>query len=92
MSFVHSILSLPPGVLLGVSAVVVVLLALWLSALFSRWHFVTIKRSEETELITFELRRIADAVERLSSARDTHAQPPVETPVTRPAGLSMFGR
>jgi len=92
MSFVHSLLSVPPGVLIAVSAVVVVLLALWLSALFSRWHFVTIKRSEETELIAFELRRIADAVERLSSARDTHAQPPVENPTARSAGLSIFGR
>jgi len=92
MSFVHSLLSVPPGVLIAVSAVVVVLLALWLSALFSRWHFVTIKRSEETELIAFELRRIADAVERLSSARDTHTQPPVETPTARSAGLSIFGR
>ena len=92
MSFLHSILSLPPGVLFAVSAVVVVLLALWLSALFNRWHFVTIKRSDETELIAFELRRIADAVERLSSEREKQTQPSVDAPPPRSAGMSMFGR
>jgi len=90
MSFVHAVLSLPAGVLLAVSAVVIVLLALWLSSLFSRWHYVTIRRSEETELISFHLRRLADAVERLSIARET--QPSVETTSARPIGISVSGR
>ncbi|HEV2520800.1 MAG TPA: hypothetical protein VGT24_00345 [Candidatus Acidoferrales bacterium] len=93
MSFLHPVLSLPPGVLLAVSGILIVLFALWLSALFSRRHIVTIKRSEETELIAFELRRIADAVERIASVRETQqVQPSVEAPAGRTVGLSMFGR
>jgi ABC-type Fe3+ transport system permease subunit len=90
MSFLHSIFSLPTGVLLAFSAVVIVLLALWLSALFSRRHFITIRKSEETELISFHLRRIADAVEQLAAVREHHA--PLEAPVERPVGMSIFGR
>jgi hypothetical protein len=93
MQFLHLIFSLPPGVLFAVSAVVVLLLVLWISALFSRRHFVTIKRSEETELIAFELRRIADAVERLASVRETQTQPAAtDSSAGRTAGMSMFGR
>ncbi len=90
MSFVHSLLSLPAGVLFAGAAVVIILLALWLSSLFSRRHFITIRRSEETELIAFNLRRIADALERISAEREIHA--PVETTAERPVGLSLFGR
>jgi len=93
MYYVHEILSLPPGVLSAIAGVVIVLLALWLSALLSRRHFITIKRSEETELIAFELRRIADAVERVASAREAQAAPPpLESTAGKSVGLSMFGR
>ena len=94
MSYVQTILSLPPGVLFAASAVLIVLFALWLSALFSRRHFITIKRSEETELIAFELGRIADAVEKLASARESQAPvpPSVESPTGKAVGLAMFGR
>ncbi len=93
MSFVHSILSLPAGALFAVGAVLIILLALWLSSLFSRRHFITIRRSEETELIAFNLRRIADALERISAEREIRT-PIVETTTERPVGvgLSMFGR
>ena len=66
------------------------LLVLWISTLLSRRWFVTIKKSEETELMAFHLRRIADAVERLSVARES--QPPLETTSTRPVGMTTFGR
>lgn len=96
MSYVQSILSLPAGVLFAAAAVVIILLALWLSSLFSRRHFITIRRSEETELIAFNLRRIADALERISAEREVHApvEPAMERPVgmERPIGISMFGR
>lgn len=94
MSFLRSVLSLPAGQLLPLAAVVGVLVVLWISALLSRRHFITIKRSEETELIAFELRRIADAVERLSVARESQSQShtPVETGSGRSIGMSMFGR
>jgi len=88
--FLQSILSLPKGVLLAIAAVVIILLALWLTSLFSRRHFITIRRSEETELIAFNLRRIADALERISAEREIRA--PVETTTERPVGMSMFGR
>lgn len=96
MSYVQSILSLPAGVLFAAAAVVIILLALWLSSLFSRRHFITIRRSEETELIAFNLRRIADALERISAEREirTPVEPTMERPVgmERHIGMSMFGR
>ena len=93
MTYVHSILSLPPGALFAVAGILIVLLALWLSALLSRRHFITIRRSEETELIAFELRRIADGIERIASAREAQAAPPpAESSTGRTVGLSMFGR
>ena len=90
MQFLHSILSLPTGELFAIGGVVAILLLLWISALFSRRLFVTLKRSEETELIAFQLRRIADATERLAAARE--AQAPADTASSRPVGMSMFGR
>lgn len=97
MSVVQSLLSLPAGVLFAAAAVLIILVALWLSSLFSRRHFITIRRSEETELIAFNLRRIADALERISAEREIRAQA-VETTTERPVGMersvgmSMFGR
>lgn len=94
MTYLHSILSLPPGALFAVAGVLILMSALWLASLFSRRHFVTIRRSEETELISFELRRIADAIERLASVREAQAQPQPESSNStgRSVGMSMFGR
>lgn len=96
MSYGQSILSLPAGVLFAAAAVVIILLALWLSSLFSRRHFITIRRSEETEVIAFNLRRIADALERISAEREirTPEEATMERPVgmERHIGMSMFGR
>jgi hypothetical protein len=72
MSFLHAISPLSREGLRVLATVVVSLLALWLCGLFSRRRFIVIKRSEETELIAYQLRRIADATERLSSSRETH--------------------
>lgn len=97
MSALQSLFSLPAGVLFAAAAVLIVLLALWLSSLFSRRHFITIRKSEETELIAFNLRRIADALERISAEREIRAraaEATMERPVgmERPIGMSMFGR
>jgi len=68
MQFLYSISPLwREGLTIG-ATVAVSLIVLWLCGIFSRRRFVVIKRSEETELIAFHLRRIADAMERLSSA------------------------
>jgi hypothetical protein len=91
MSFLHSLLSLPREGLIVTGAVVAGLLVIWFFTLFvSRRRFVIIKRSEETEFIAFHLRRIADALERLATAREA-AQPPVETGPSKHVGMSMLG-
>ena len=89
MSFLHSLLSLPREGLVTLGIVVISLLAAWALTLFSRRRYVTIKQSEETEVIIFHLRRIADAVERLAVARETRTS--VNTG-GRPAGVSMSAR
>jgi len=90
MQFLNSISPLwREGLTIG-ATVVVSLIVLWLCGIFSRRRFIVIKRSEETELIAFHLRRIADAMERLSSAEAP--RPPVEVPTERHMGASMFGR
>jgi hypothetical protein len=90
MSFLHSVLSLPREGLIIVACVVIGLLVVCLFSLFSRRRYVTIKQSEETELIVFHIRRIADALERLSAAHEN--QPPVDSGASKHAGMSMFER
>ncbi len=92
MSFLHSTVSFQMGWLIVVGIVAASLLVLWISSMFSRRLFVTIKKSEETELAAFHLRRIADAVERLASTRESQIQPPLESSAGKPVGMSAFGR
>ncbi len=90
MQFLNSISLLwREGLTIG-ATVVVSLIVLWLCGIFSRRRFIVIKRSEETELITFHLRRIADAMERFSSAEAP--RPPVEVATERHMSASTFGR
>ncbi len=89
MSFLHSLLSLPREGLVIAACVVIGLLVVCLFALFSRRRYVTIKQSEETELIVFHIRRIADALERLSAVREI--QPPIDSGASKHAGMSTFG-
>ena len=92
MTFLRSILSLPREGLIITGAVIAGLLVISFFTLFvSRRRFVIVKRSEETEFIGFHLRRIADALERLATAREA-SQPPVDTNEGKHAGMSMFGR
>jgi hypothetical protein len=92
MSFLHSAVSFQMGWLIVVGIVAASLLVLWISSLFSRRLFVTIKKSEETELVAFHLRRIADGLERLATTRETQAQPALSTSTEKPVGMSVFGR
>jgi hypothetical protein len=94
MQFLNSISPLSrEGLAIG-ATIVVSLVALWLCGIFSRRRFIFIKKSEETELIAYQLRRIADAMDRLASANVT--RPPAELPAEDPAeghvNASMFGR
>ena len=92
MTFLRSLLSLPREGLIITGAVIAGLLVIWFFTLFvSRRRFVIVKRSEETEFIGFHLRRIADALERLASAREA-AQPPVDTSASKHVGMSMMER
>jgi len=77
--------------LITAAIIFAVLLALWITTLLSRRWFVTIKRSEETEVMVFHIRRIADAVERLATVREPLNQPSLDTS-ERSIGLSAFGR
>lgn len=92
MSFLHSVVSFQMGWLIAAGVAVAVLLVLWISTLLSRKQFVTIKRSEETDLLVFHIRRVADALERLSSARESQAQMASHSSADKSAGMPVFGR
>jgi hypothetical protein len=66
------------------------LMVLWLCGIFSRRRFIVIKKSEETELIAYQLRRIADAMEHFSSAQEP--RPPAEVATERQVRAAIFGR
>ena len=92
MSFLHSVVSIPMGWIVASIVVAASLLVLWVATLLSRKSFVTIKKSEETELVAFYLRRIADALDRLATTHDSQTQPSLDTSPAKPVGMSMFGR
>ena len=78
MTFLRSIVSIPMGYVVGAIAVVASLLVMWIATLLSRRLYVTIRRSQETELLAVYLARIADALERLASAGEARIEPHVE--------------
>jgi hypothetical protein len=82
----------------GVSLVIG--LMFWAALYFSRKRIVVLKRSSGTDQVTFELSRIADALERLASrsadrkiaaATQREMQPPPQRE-SRGITYSMFGR
>jgi hypothetical protein len=91
MSFLHSLLSLPrEGLAISAAVVAGLLIVVWLLTLFAtRQRFVTIKRSEETELLAFHIRRIADALDRLAAERAS--LPPVDAGADKRVGMSTYG-
>jgi hypothetical protein len=80
------------GWLVGAAIVTSSLLALWISTLLSRRWFITIKKSEETELLAYHLGRIAYALERIASTRDPNLQPTSDTNTDKEMSTSIFGR
>ncbi len=77
-------------------------LLFWTALYFSRKRIIVLKRSSGTDQVTFELSRIADALERIANrpADDTIAaasrrqQPTQPSPQRESPGISysMFGR
>ena len=97
MSFLHSIVSIQMGWIVALAAVAASLFVLWMATLLSRRWYVTLRKSEETELVNLYLARIADALERLaSSSREVQMQPAAMQPApeagaSKPMGMSMLG-
>ncbi len=92
MSFLHSIVTFQMGWLVAAAIVTASLLVLWISTLLSRRWFITIKKSEETELLSYHLDRIASALERISGAREPNAQPSLHSNTDKDVPMSIFGR
>lgn len=90
MQFLNSLSPLSREGLILAATIVASIFALWLCGIFSRRRFIVIKKSEETELLAYQLRRIADALDRLASAQEP--RPPAEIPSERHVNASMFGR
>lgn len=78
-------------------------LLFWTALYFSRKRVVVLKRSTGTDQVTFELVRIADALERIAnrpadeaiaaaSRRLQQAQPPPPQRNSKGISYSMFGR
>ena len=107
MTFLHSVVSIPMGWIVAAAIVGTTLVVLWIATLLSRRWYITIRKSEETELLHYYLRRIAESLERLSAARELaatresqsppapdHAPDPVidDAEASRSVGMSTFGR
>lgn len=86
-----AILSLPREVLIGIAAVAVLaVFCFWLLVRAGRRRYVTLRQSDTTDMIAYQLGRIADALERLSVQREP---PPASTgKSTSEVYMSMFGR
>lgn len=105
MTFLHSVVSFPVGYLIATVALVAALAAMWIATLLSRRLYVTVRKSEETEMVTIYLSRIADSLERLAASREPlmHLEEPRErhdlreessvvvSSERRPVANSMFG-
>jgi hypothetical protein len=90
----HDILMMCVSVLTG--------LLFWTALYFSRKRIVVLKRSTGTDQVTFELSRIADALERIANRpadraiaaatrRQLQMQPPAQRE-SKSISYSMFGR
>jgi hypothetical protein len=87
--------------LIWIGGAILVCLLLWSAIYFSRKRVVILRRSSGTDQITFELSRIADALERIANqpadrviaaaARRQQQSPPMSQP-SRSAAYSIFKR
>jgi hypothetical protein len=105
MTFLHAVVSIPMGWIVAAAIAGTILMVLWIATLLSRRWYITIRKSEETELLHYYLRRIAESLERLAAARESAAareaqSPPAPAPdaviddaeAPRPVGIPMFRR
>lgn len=92
MSFLHALLSLPrEGLIITGSVLVGLIVVVWLLTLFgSRHRYIIIRKSEETELLAFHIRRMADALERLAATHET--QPLAGAGAHKTESVPTFGR
>jgi hypothetical protein len=67
ISFAGRSFTLTSHELLLIGGAILVCLLLWSALHFSRKHVVILRRSSGTDQITFELSRIADALERIAN-------------------------
>ena len=72
--------SIPMGWIVATGIAAALFLALWIATLLSRRWYVTLRKSAETELLGLYLSRIADALERLASAREARAESAIGAP------------
>jgi hypothetical protein len=91
VQYLQWIFSLPRAVLIAIAMIAALaIFCFWLLARAGRRRIVTLQHSDATEMIAFQLARIADAVERLSLQQ---GPPPASTQRTENAvRMSMFGR
>lgn len=71
MTFLHSVVSIPMGWIVAAAIAGTTLLVLWIATLLSRRWYITIRKSEETEVIHYYLRRIAESLERMAAVRES---------------------
>ena len=71
MTFLHSVVSIPMGWIVAAAIAGTTLVVLWIATLLSRRWYITIRKSEETELMHYYLRRMAESLERLAAAPES---------------------
>jgi hypothetical protein len=67
ISFAGRSITITNNELLLIGGAILVCVLLWSALYFSRKHVVILRRSSGTDQITFELSRIADALERIAN-------------------------
>lgn len=100
MSFLHSMVSIQMGWIVGAGIVAALFLALWIATLLSRRWSITLRNSPETELMWMYLSRIATALDKLAASREAPVAAsaaredtaPMNAGAARPATFTMLGR
>jgi hypothetical protein len=91
MTFLHSVVSIRMGWIMAAAIAGTTLVVLWIATLLSRRWYITIRKSEETEVLHYYLRRIAESLERLAAARESRTESSVDAGDARPVGTSLLG-
>lgn len=82
---------MPRELLIGIAAVAILaVFCFWLLVRAGRRRYVTLRQSDTTDMIAYQLGRIADARDRLSVHRES--PPATAGKTTGKIRMSMFGR